>query len=193
MRSLFSSRLKRLALVRAGLLGLPLLLLTGCVHQTTVGDASTFGYDLWVPAAALVGGLLAAPLGWVLRQRSARLGWMLLIAGPLAAFGLAPSLFADRVILNPDHFAVHTGIWGMTSVHEVKFDNLQSMKLTSEVSTGRRGRKKTDYYFTCLMKSGETLKVPMSNAVTELAAMPIILEISKRGIPVEDGTGEGPG
>ena len=172
--------------VRMGLFVLPVALLAGCVHQESSGSTATFRYEYWVPLVTFLGGAVAAPLGWVLRQRSTRLGWTFLIGGPIAALGFAPSLLGEKVVVDAEHFHVQTGVWGMTSVHDVKFANLQSVKLTSEVSTGRRGRKSTNYFFLCEMKSGATIKVPMNNKVAEAAAAPIVMQVMAHGIPIVD-------
>ena len=186
----FASR--RASAARAGLLALPLVLLAGCVHESTTDSTTTFRYEYYVPALVFLGGIVAAPLGWVARQRSARFGWTLLILGPIAALGFAPSLFGERMIVDGDHFEAHSGAWGTTS-QSVKYADMKGLRLTSEVTTGRRGKKKTNYYFECEMKSGPTIKVPMASKIDAAAALPILLQVKLHDIPISNETGEEPG
>jgi hypothetical protein len=122
---------------------------SGCIQETTEGSTHTFTYEWWVPTAALLGGLVAVPAGWMLRRSSAR---------------------------------------GMTAVHEVKLDELTRIRLTVEESTGRRGRKRKNFYLLCERKDGTLAKVPVNNNTAEAAA-PLFLEnVAKRGIPLVDET-----
>lgn len=119
---------------------LTLSLLVGCVRESTNGDTRIFSYELWASGLIFLGGLIAIPVGWMLRN-SSRFGWALLIMGPIAAFGFAPSMFMDYVDVSPSGFSRHSGIWGMTSVQDVKFADVGSIRATIEEERGRRGRK----------------------------------------------------
>ena len=181
MPSRLASRMRRVLQIVAALILLATF--AGCVRQTTDGATTTFRYETWVPPSVLLAGIAAAPLGWQLRKRSARFGWGLVIAGPLAAFVLAPSLFRDRVTLADDGFHVRTGLWGLSAVHDVKFDEVRTLRIISETTTNRRGRK-TNYFFLCEMKHGGSVKVPVNNEVSKAAAEPILRRVAARRIPI---------
>lgn len=166
-----------------------LLLLAGCVRETTEGTASTFRYELWVPISAFLGGLVAVPAGLALRHKSARYGWVLIILGPLAVVFVAPSLMLDRVIVDDAGFHSRTGVWGMTSVHDVKLADAGSVRIIAETSTTKRG-KQTNYFFLCQLKSGGTVKFPVNNEVVKAAAPKILDRLRAHGVPVTNETGE---
>lgn len=165
-----------------------LLPLCGCVDEAIDGSTQTFTYEWWVPLTVLFGGLVAAPAGWFLRNLSARIGWGLLIAGPIAAIFFAPSLFRDRVVVDDSRFSVRTGIWGFTAVHEVKYDDLKQVRITFEETRGRRGSKRKNYYLVCERKDGSSAKVSVNNDVALAAAPAFLKKVSDRNIPIVDET-----
>ena len=122
-----------------------LLTLGGCVHEDLDGPTRTFTYELWLPLSVFLGGVLAAPAGLFLRNSSSRFGWGLLLGGPIAALFFAPSLFRDRVVVSDTSLSIRSGIWGLTALHEVKYDDLRGVRIISEQVTGRRGSKRTNY------------------------------------------------
>jgi hypothetical protein len=170
-----------------GLVVSSVLLLTGCVKETVDGDKHIYTYELWAPLLILVVGLAAVPAGWFLRNN--RFGWALMILGPIAALGFAPTLFLERTTVDPQGFHVKTGIWGMTAAHQVRFDDLQTIRLTKEISRGRRGRKNTNYYMVCCRKDGTEAKVPLGNSLVEKAIDQIKIGIDAHSINVVDETG----
>lgn len=182
-----SPRLPRSA--RAGLLALPLLLLTGCVKERTTGNETMFSYELWVPAAMLLGGAAAAPLGWALREKSGRLGWGLMIGGVVAAIGFGPTYFLDRIEVSPDHFLVRDGMVGMATTYDVKFADVKAAHMTTETTRGRRGRKSTKAYLVCDRKDGSSTKVPLNGRLAEAAVIPIMAQLVDHKIPISDETG----
>ena len=169
-------------------LGLLLFACAGCVRESTEGATSVFQYELWVPVSVLLAGIAAAPAGLAVRMRSARLGWVLLIGGPLAAVMFAPSLYRDQVTVSDEGFHVRTGIWGLTAVHDVRFAEVSSLSITAEETVGRRGRKKTTHYFVCDLKQGGQVKVPINNGVTEAAAKSILEHAAGHEIPILNET-----
>jgi hypothetical protein len=172
------------------LLSLLAITCTGCVRESTNGGSRIFQYALWVPGLILLGGLAAAAIGWTLRQKSGRFGWGFLIAGPVAALVFAPSMFLDRVTVDEAGFSRRSGLYGMTSVQDVKYSNVTEMRLITEEGRGRRGRKTINYYLMCDHKNGSSTKVPLGNGVIE-AATPVILRAAGAlGIPIIDQTGQ---
>ena len=170
------------------LIAVLLLFTSGCVNETTDGAIQTFTYELWVPISVLVGGIVAGVAGWFLRGVLGNLGWGLLIGGPIAAIFFAPSLFQDRVVLDDSKLSMRTGIWGLTAVHEVQYDELKLVNIISEEVRGRRGKKSTNYYLECLRNDGTTAKVPINNAVGEAAAPHFLDRVSELGVPIQDKT-----
>jgi hypothetical protein len=167
-----------------------LLGLSGCVQEDVNGSTITFTYAFWVPLLTLLGGLVAAPAGWYLRSKSARFGWGLLIISPIVVAGIAPSLYLDRADIDDTHFSLRTGIWGMTAVHDVKFNDLSRVRLILEESTGRRGSKRINYYLLCERKDGTSAKVPLGNKVAETAAPYLVARVKALNVPLVDETGE---
>jgi hypothetical protein len=165
-----------------------LVFLSGCVHENTDGPTQTFTYELWVPLSVLLAGLVAAPAGWFLRKVSARFGWGVLIIGPVAAIIFAPSLFRDRAVVDDTGLSLRTGIWGLTSVHEVKYDDLKQVRISSEEVRGRRGSKRTNYYLLCERNDGTTAKIPVNNKVAQAATPHFLKNASDRQISIVDET-----
>ena len=166
------------------ILSLSLLLLAGCVRETTDGSARVFAYELWVSASVLFGGLVAAPLGWFLRTVSERFGWALLILGPIAALFFAPSLFLERAVLDDNSNSVRSGIWGMTAVHQVRFQDLRQIRLVAEQVRGRRRRMRIQHYLMCERNDGTSEKIPVSNDVSKVGASEFLAKASERGVTV---------
>lgn len=165
-----------------------LLAVCGCVDEGSDGSTQTFAYELWVPLSALLIGIFAALGGWFLRNTSARFGWGLLVVGSIAAIVFAPSLFRDRAVLDEASFSIRTGIWGLTAVHQVEFDGLQKVRITSEEVRGRRGSKRTNFYLLCETNDGDNVKFPINNKVSQAAAPHFLQRVSELGIPILDET-----
>src|SRR5688572_16644784 len=111
-------KLNRLAL---WVLVASLLLLTGCVNERDSGTSKIFTIDLWVSGLILIIGLVAAPAGWFLREWQDRFAWCLMIAGPIMALGVAPSLYLNKTTVSADEIKVRSGVWGMTGNYHVKY------------------------------------------------------------------------
>jgi MFS family permease len=171
------------------LLGSLLLLsVTGCVREEVSETTRTFTYGLWVPASLLVGGLAATVAGWFLRQ-SGRWGWILMIGGPIAAIGFAPTMLLDRTVLDEQGIHVTSGIWGMTAKHDVAFADLANVRQIAEESRGRRGRKQTNFFLVCERKDGTSAKLPLGNNLVHAAGRHFLDMASSHGIPYQDDTG----
>ena len=158
------------------------LFLAGCVTKSVGNAGTSVHYARWLPIAIFLVGLVAVPVGLVLRKHTGRLGWGLIIIGPLAALMFAPSLFLERVVVSDDGFESHSGIWGMTAGANVDFDSVTSIRIAEEKTGGRRSRWIEVLYFE--MKAGEDVRLPLNNDVKIEAAMEIIERAAQRGIPV---------
>jgi len=161
-----------------GLLMLVLVVSTGCVSETKFGEKTIFTLQLWVPLCIILGGVVAAPAGWFLRE-TGRLGFLLLILGPLACiFGL--SLFTDRAEVDPASYLVRVGIFG-SATHQGKFDDLSH--ISWEIKRGRRGS--TTRYMVLQKKSGDADKIALGNAIARPAADLILQNARVKGVPVD--------
>lgn len=156
----------------------------GCVQESTVNGEHIFKYALWVPLLVLFGGFVAAPGGWFLREKNSRLGWGLMILGPFAALFMAPSLFMERVGVGDDGFRVRT----ISSDKEVKFAEIRQIRVTAEVSRGRRGSTTTNYYYNWDLKAGGSTQVGINSALMKDAMPSILQQVSAHDIPILDET-----
>jgi hypothetical protein len=161
--------------------------LSGCVNQTAEAGQTTWKFAWWLPTVVLLGGLIAAPVGWLWRSKN-NYGWVLLIGGPLAAAVFAPGLMADRVTVDDEHFTLRTGFWFAPTRHDIRFADVSRIDITSETRSGRRGRRTTSYYLVCHKTTGDSEKVPVGNLM-EYAVGDILATADERGIPVQDMTG----
>src|SRR5262249_17239340 len=104
------SRGARRAALVVMVLGLGLM--TGCVKRTVEGDTSVYTMEGWAIGAVAVVGLVAMPAGWMLRKKVARLGYLLMIVGPLALIFGVPMMWMDRVKVDSEHFERTSGLTG---------------------------------------------------------------------------------
>lgn len=160
-----------------------LMCVTGCTQK--VADAGTVvcSYQWWVgPVSLLVGvGLTAA--GWANRKDGIRAILFLVVAAALTV-GFAPFGFFDKVVVDKDHMESRWGLWCYPTTHHVRFDDVTTVRFTSEESTGRRGRRKINYYYEFNLKSGQIEKVTADNSLMEEAAGDLIAQLQQRGIPL---------
>lgn len=167
----------------------PLLLLPalcGCVAETQNGSATTYAFEWWTGVLSLVGGLLLTAGGVLLL---AKFGWrtiFLSIVGLALLFVVTPSQFSDKVVVDDEHFELHTGFWFDSTDHTVRFADLRQIDLTTETTRGRRGRKNTSYYLVCLKKTGVTEKVPVGTLMRPATEKQILARAEAKGVAVID-------
>ena len=160
------------------------LALSGCVRETVDGDVVTVGYEWWVTALWVLGGLVALPAGWFIREN--RYGWVLMLVGAgLLAVG-APTSALTRATVSPEGFSVHSGIWGATATGDAKFADVTTLRQTSEVTRGRRGRKNTTHYLNYEVRGGQPGKFSLGNDVALRAGELIVQFGDDQGIPFID-------
>jgi hypothetical protein len=160
-------------------------LLAGCYDKVTDANGLTFSFQIWVPIAIILAGIVAVPIGIVLLRRKQYFWGVVLVLGGIAgAFAIAPGMFLDKVIVNQTGFYSRHGFWWNSTVHDIKYDQLNLVQLVVEESTGRRGRKNYSYYFDCSLKSGKRDRVPLGDIMRE--ALPEIAEqFRKHGVTVQ--------
>jgi len=160
-----------------------LLACAGCIQRTVRGDVSTYGFEMWVVLGIAVGGIVAAPAGWFLRKRVARLGYALLILGPIATIFIAPTMWTDRVVVDSEHFERTSAMPGSNN-QSVRFDDVRSLHYHSRVErSGRRSSRK--YYLDVNQKSGQVQTISPGTLFQE--AMGEIFErAAAKGIAVSE-------
>ena len=158
---------------------------SGCYQQTSENGGLVFSYQAWVPVAVALGCLALVPVGILLFTQKKRLwGVVLALGGPIAAIVIAPTMYKDRVVVNDDGFYSRHGFWWDPTVHEIKYDDLNLVKLIVEEKIGRRGRKSYSYYYDCSFKSGKQERVPLGDLIRQ--ALPEITgRFRKHGVQVD--------
>ena len=69
-------------------------------------------------------------------------------------------MLRDRVVVDDAGFHSRTGVWGLSAVHDVAYNDVQTVRVISETTRTRRGGKRTNDYFLCEMKAGNAVKFP---------------------------------
>lgn len=164
---------------------LPLCLVflaAGCVSQSTSGDVTNTYYSWWMPILVIVLGVVAVPIGLATRRAIPRLGWTLLIGGPLAVVLIAPQMLFERVSVDGAGVNVRSGIWGMTANLSVRFDGIRQIRIVEESTGGRRSRQIEVLYFD--RDGGEPQRFALNNDVKIEGAKAILARANARGIPV---------
>jgi hypothetical protein len=134
----------------------------------------------------MTAGIVGFAGGIPLRTKNPRLGWALMILGPLAAVIMGPGMMMDKVVVDKQHFSLVTGFWFAPTKHDVKFADVASIDLIMEETRGARGRKNQNYYLLCHKKGGADQKVPVGTLMQEGAARAVLDEARELGIPIVD-------
>lgn len=162
-----------------------LLLSTGCVKESVDGTTFRYTFESWVSLGALAGGIVAIPLGLVLRNKIARLGWALIIGGPVLLILLVPGLFRDEVVVTLEGFQLRTGIWFCPTNHDVSFADVSGITIDQYATRGRRGRRGNNMDLLIRNSTGGTERVPVGDLMKR-GGLAKILEVAKsRSIPIE--------
>jgi hypothetical protein len=178
-----SSRLSRA--VRVILPAAVACLISGCTKESQDGDTTIFTYAAWVPGVVLGGGILGTVVGVLIRKSIERLGWALIIGGPVATFLFAPGLYADKVTISNERFTMRTGFWFAPTVHEVQLGEVSHIELTSEKRVGRRGTT-TNYYMQCHRRAGNMERVPINDLMKNGPLDKVLHVVNGRGIQIVD-------
>lgn len=169
---------------RRGSIALPLLLAcSGCIERRIDGDVTTYGYETWVVLAVGVGGIVAAPVGWALRKWIARLGYILMILGPLAAILVAPAMWTERVVVDANHFEHSAAVPGSND-SSVPFDDVAALHYRSAVEgSGRRSRR--NHRLDVTRKDGRVQTIDLGTLYQE-AVGEIFKRAAARGIRLSE-------
>ena len=166
------------------LAGLCFPVIAGCYQKVSEDGNLVFAFQPWVPLLVVVIGLAAVPVGiFLIIRKQYFWGIALALAGPLAAGGLAPGLYLDKVIVNQEGFYSRHGFWWDPTIHQIRYEELSLVRLGFEEKTNR-GRKSYSFYFDCVFKSGKQERVPLGDIMRE--ALPEIAEqFRTHGVPVQ--------
>lgn len=164
-----------------------LLSLGGCVNETQDGEKTTFRFSLWVPLAVTGATIAATAIGAGVRKQNKRLGYVLLIGGPVALVTIAPGMFLDRVDIDRNELVVRTGFWFMPNIQRVDLRQVSVMEVVSEKRRTRRGTR-TDYKLVFHRPDGGNQTVSAGDLLKE--SLPKIASLADElGIQIVDRTG----
>jgi hypothetical protein len=144
-----------------------------------------FHYQLWIPICIFAGGLVVIPIGYLVRNAWDRIGWGLMILGPLAALGLAPTYFIERTVVDDKGFDAKYGFYGIYS-QRVEFESVKSIRIVEEEMGGRRKRVSDVIYFD--LKSGGSERLILGNELNREAGKQILKKAADRKIPIAEKT-----
>lgn len=165
---------------RNAVLLVSMIVIAGCVEHQTKGSESTYRMEAWAIAAVGIGGIAMGVAGWFVRTKIARLGWVMLILGPVCTIFVAPMMYFDVVKVDDQHFERKAGFGGTSESH--RFDDIGSMHYYSQ-TTGFGRRRRTNYYLDLGMKSGQTQRVSMGTLM-QAARDEIMSRAQAKGIAV---------
>ena len=156
-----------------------LCLVPGCHELVAHGDQSTYRFAWWLGPAVIVAGLLGIPLGWVLRKWNGKLGFALMVLGPVLLVVVAPAMYNDRVVVDNEHFEARYGFWFAPTVHNLQFRDLREIRYVAVPADNGR----TNNELHCLTAAGELRIVHAGNLVVK--CVPEIMQRARAaGIPV---------
>jgi hypothetical protein len=169
--------------------------LSGCVDKKINGDVTTFSIALWVTAALVLGGcgfiygsrfIPKRTDGWFRFSKRIRLTMIFVGA---ACLYISLAAINDRVTISPSGFTETTGLIGMSHIHEVRFQEIEKIEISKEISGIGRSQT-TNYFLLCYEKNGDVKKVPASSQSMQAAFPEILRALNASGIPVFNKTGE---
>ena len=169
-----------------GLICVVLLLSAGCTNKEDIPDGIRVSYQSWVGVVAVAVGLLASIGGWFAKNTGFR-GWIFFIFALLGLLLFSPFGFFDHVTVTDQQISTQWGFWIAPTKHEFRFDDIESVALTEETKSSRRG-KTTSYYFVFRLNNGNKEKLIASNSLMERATQFIIEQLKSRRIQIVDRT-----
>ena len=156
-----------------------LLAITGCITQTDSGQSVTFHNAWWVWAGIIAVGLIFMPIGFGLLRSDRRLAFGMILMGPLAIIGLAPTFYRAQVTVDDQGVETRQAFWGLSSANSVRFAD--AAKLRSGQEAGRRGKMHEVLFFD--LKSGGVTPIHITGDMMREARSEIIRRAKAAGIP----------
>lgn len=168
--------------IARGLVPVAVLFISGCVQKETIDGQSVYSLETWVWVATALVSFVSIPIGIYSRTLNKWLRFAIMPLGPLLALLIVPGLALDRTVVSADHFATTHGFWFMPSYYSVRFADLRHLHVTLTERQTRTGRRK-DYTLRCLLKSGQTVNIPLGDVMRK-AWPEIRARAIDAGIPV---------
>jgi len=162
------------------------LFVGGCIDRDVKGDTVSYDYAWWVPVLTLLAALVAFPAGLVLRKRSGRIGWGLMILSPFLAILIFPGMLLDKVKIDSQHFETRYGFWFAPTKANVPFDDLVELRLVTYQERTRRGGRQTKQKFVCIHKSAAPKETVHLGTLVKEAAGDIIERAQAKGVTVTE-------
>lgn len=154
--------------------------IAGCHQKQVQGDTSIYSFAIWVGPVIILAGLVAVPVGWLLRHKVERLAWVLMILGPLAVVFLGPAMFLDEARIDPQQFDMRTGFWFSPSRYRLRFDEVQQVRWVEK--RGRRGS--VNYSLECVLKNGQQHDIPVNDLMKGEAIEELLGRLRQRDVPI---------
>jgi hypothetical protein len=160
--------------------------LAGCTRTVVDGDTETVRFEYWVSLSVMLAGIVGVVGGWFLMQVSMRIGIVGMILGGLAILLLGPGLMLDYARATPQEFEMRTGFWFSPTHVKVRFQDMSNVTLTKKVTGGRR--RSTSYTLECQLKTGDTVRVPVSDLMKNGGLEIFVERCAENQIPIVDLT-----
>jgi cytochrome c oxidase subunit IV len=168
---------------RSWLVAVSTLLLAGCVTHTVSEGSETFYYDrVLLTLVLLIGGALL-PIGFFVKKAYDRLGWGMMIVGPLLALVVALIMWFEHVKVTDQRIIVRSGVFGNTAAQDIPLERVKVIRITEERSgSGRNSRMIDVLYFSG--DGGDIAVLPLNNDVKSTAARAILDRANARGVAI---------
>jgi hypothetical protein len=172
-------------MARYRLLVVPLIAaICGCVKEKPIQGGYCYTGDHTFGGVLLLVGLVLVGVSFLLLSKRVIRGGISCLLFAIGALLFSISNFTEYAEITSDGLRTRTGVFPFQDLHEVKFDNVTSVRGYSEERRGRRGRKYTDFYFEFQMKSGSPEKVKLTSLLQKGAADRIVFAVASRDIPI---------
>jgi hypothetical protein len=175
--------LTRQRLAWAGLALIVLLVLTGCIEETTQGNATVVRYEGWVGPLSVFFGIVAVVVGWFLSEYDKRLGYGLLIIPPVLLLLFVPNFFLDQVKVDDEHVEMRSGWWWEPIRTNIQFADLERIDYFEEEEPGHRPGFHYDLYLVCVDHSGQHIRIDL-DALGFEAVGQILTRAGAQGVEV---------
>ncbi|MBX9678545.1 MAG: hypothetical protein K2X38_07255 [Gemmataceae bacterium] len=152
--------------------------LSGCTEVTRTGDKAIWTFAPWVGLLVLLGALVGIAGGFlwlVFRDKWTGIAGtaFFVILGVIAA----PAMFTDFCEVTPEGFHLRTGIWFAPNEHRIRFDEVDSIHMTTE-----RGRRSSSTFLVSNTRQGQ-VRTPVGDLMRHGPIDDIIAQVRRRGIP----------
>src|SRR4051812_44631376 len=85
------------------------LVAVGCVKESASRNQYTYTFAFWVPIGGVLGGIALAAAGWFVKEKEGRIGWGMVVCGPLMALVSLNQPLLDKVTVTDEQLDAHVG------------------------------------------------------------------------------------